>query len=119
MGDGIPPSKLMCWPRLSITPLGHNIENSFVAYQEAVVICLTSQPTGVSLCGLEDPDLGTIHNIGIPIELSATPASIRCRAPALGEHSVEILKEAGLSGVEVEELLRAGVVKASGEGESG
>jgi formyl-CoA transferase len=60
----------------------------------------------------EDPDLGTIHNIGIPMKLSTTPGNIRRRAPALGEHSVEILKEAGLSGEEVEKLLRSGVVKA-------
>ena len=59
---------------------------------------------------LEDPELGTLHNIGIPVKLSASPGRIRRRAPALGEHSVEILEEAGLSGEEVEELLRAGVV---------
>jgi formyl-CoA transferase len=59
---------------------------------------------------MEDPELGVLHNIGIPVKLSATPGRIRRRAPALGEHSVELLKEGGLSVEEVEELVRAWVV---------
>jgi len=66
------------------------------------------------LVDLEDPDLGTLHNIGIPVKLSATPGQIRHRAPALGEHSVEILLEAGFAQAEVEELVRAGVVRVDG-----
>ena len=62
------------------------------------------------LVGLEDPDLGTIHNIGIPVKLSATPGQIRTRAPMLGEHSSEILLERGFSKAEVGELVEAGVV---------
>ena len=63
------------------------------------------------LVDLEDPELGTLHHIGIPVKLSATPGSIRHRAPALGEHSVEILQENGFSGDEVAGLLQAGVVR--------
>ena len=37
------------------------------------------------LVDLEDPDLGTVHNIGIPVKLSVTPGQIRTRAPMLGE----------------------------------
>ena len=62
------------------------------------------------LVRLEDPDLGTIHNIGIPVKLSATPGQIRTRAPMLGEHSSEILLERGFSKAEVGELVEAGVV---------
>ena len=65
---------------------------------------------------LEDPELGTLHNIGIPVKLSATPGSIRRRAPALGEHSVEVLRESGFSQDEVKALLESGVVKAGGTG---
>ena len=39
------------------------------------------------LVDLEDPYLGTVHNIGVPVKLSATPGQIRTRAPMLGEHS--------------------------------
>jgi len=59
---------------------------------------------------LEDPDLGTLHNIGIPVKLSATPGSIRRRAPMLGEHSWEILTESGFAGQEIEDLFDSGVV---------
>ncbi|PKB82117.1 MAG: CoA transferase [SAR202 cluster bacterium Io17-Chloro-G9] len=59
---------------------------------------------------LEDPKLGTLHNIGIPVKLSATPGRIRHRAPALGEHSREVLLEAGLTEAEVDSLLQTGVV---------
>ena len=65
---------------------------------------------------LEDPELGTLHNIGIPVKLSATPGSIRRRAPALGEHSVEVLRESGFSQDEVNALLESGVVKEGGTG---
>ena len=68
------------------------------------------------LVDLEDPDLGTIHNIGIPVKLSATPSRIRRRAPALGEHSEEVLKEHGFSDDEVEALVEAGVVLVDGGG---
>jgi len=59
---------------------------------------------------LEDPDLGTLHNIGIPVKLSATPGRIRRRAPMLGEHSWEILTESGFAEKEIEELFDSGVV---------
>ena len=64
------------------------------------------------LIDLEDPELGVLHNIGIPVKLSATPGRIRRRAPALGEHSVEVLQAAGFSEADVAELVNAGVVLA-------
>ena len=62
------------------------------------------------LVDLEDPDLGTVHNIGIPVKLSVTPGQIRTRAPMLGEHSAEVLLEHGFCQQEVDELVSAGVV---------
>ena len=65
------------------------------------------------LVDMEDPDLGTIHNIGVPVKLSETPGSIRRRAPALGEHSVEVLLERGFSQAEVDTLLADGVIRGN------
>ena len=65
------------------------------------------------LVDTEDPELGTVRNIGVPVKLSATPGSIRRRAPALGEHSAEILLERGFSEEEVEGLLAEGVILAN------
>ena len=59
---------------------------------------------------LDDPELGTLHNIGIPVKLSATPGRINRRAPALGEHSEEVLLAAGFSPDEVALLVENGVV---------
>ena len=44
------------------------------------------------------------------MKLSETPASIRHRGPALGQHSREILAEHGYGEDEVAELLTSGVV---------
>ena len=62
------------------------------------------------LVDLDDPELGTIHNIGIPVKLSATPGEIRTRAPMLGEHSAAVLLEKGFSQAEVDDLVAEGVV---------
>ena len=63
------------------------------------------------LVELEDPELGTLKNIGIPVKLSLTPGSIRRRAPDLGEHSREVLLQAGYTAEDVDRLIEAGVVK--------
>ena len=63
------------------------------------------------LVDLDDPELGTLHHIGIPVKLSATPGQIRRRAPALGEHSAEVLQESGFNPDEIAELAAAGVIR--------
>jgi crotonobetainyl-CoA:carnitine CoA-transferase CaiB-like acyl-CoA transferase len=45
---------------------------------------------------VEHPVEGTIRALGIPVKLSDTPGSIRRSAPLLGEHTDEVLREAGL-----------------------
>ena len=65
------------------------------------------------LVDIHDPELGTIHNIGVPVKLSATPGSIRHRAPALGEHSAEVLLERGFTQGDVDALLSEGVILAN------
>jgi len=41
------------------------------------------------------PTLGPLRALGSPIKLSATPPAVRRRAPRLGEHTEEVLREAG------------------------
>ncbi|MCH8897025.1 MAG: CoA transferase [Chloroflexi bacterium] len=62
------------------------------------------------LVDLEDAELGLLRHIGIPIKLSETPGAIRRRAPALGEHSREILLENGYSNEEVGRLIEDSVI---------
>ncbi len=53
--------------------------------------------------------LGTVSHIGLPVKLSETPGTIRTAAPALGEHTDEVLRWAGYTASEVDSLRRDGV----------
>jgi crotonobetainyl-CoA:carnitine CoA-transferase CaiB-like acyl-CoA transferase len=53
---------------------------------------------------LTHPVEGEIRALGIPVKLSDTPGAIRRPAPLLGEHTAEVLREAGLSHAEIEAL---------------
>lgn len=56
----------------------------------------------------DDPDEGTIRMASYPANFSETPASVRRGAPRLGEHSVEVLREAGIDQDQIETMLAAG-----------
>ena len=60
---------------------------------------------------LQDDEMGELQNIGVPVKLSATPGSIRHRAPGLGEHTRAILGEFGYTAAEVSALVDGGVVE--------
>jgi crotonobetainyl-CoA:carnitine CoA-transferase CaiB-like acyl-CoA transferase len=57
---------------------------------------------------VEQPELGPVRLLGLPIKLSRTPGDAARPAPALGEHTEQVLGEAGFSDQEVAELLGAG-----------
>ena len=59
----------------------------------------------------QHPSEGEIRMVGQPIRFEDTPASYRRGAPRLGEHSTEILSEAGLEAAGIETLIAAGAVK--------
>jgi formyl-CoA transferase len=51
------------------------------------------------------PSEGEIRQIGVPVKLSATPVLTEQRpAPGLGQHSDEVLREAGFTDAEVRAL---------------
>ena len=53
---------------------------------------------------VEHPVEGTVRALGIPVKLSDTPGAVRRPAPLLGQHTEEILGEAGFSEEEIRSL---------------
>ena len=45
-----------------------------------------------------------VRMLGIPVKMSGTPGAIRRTAPQVGEHTAEVLREAGFSDAEIEAL---------------
>ncbi|MEL6700717.1 MAG: CoA transferase [Pseudomonadota bacterium] len=55
---------------------------------------------------------GTVQMLGFPMKFSQDPCEVRHPAPALGEHSADVLREAGLEPGEITELMERGIVQA-------
>jgi CoA:oxalate CoA-transferase len=59
---------------------------------------------------VEHPGYGPVRMTGFPVKLGATPAQLRRPAPALGEHTDEVLRELGYAPERIAALRRDGVV---------
>ncbi len=60
---------------------------------------------------LEHPTIGALKLAGIPVHLSESPGAIQCPPPTLGQHSGEIMREAGYSANEIDRLRESGVLR--------
>ncbi|GMV56641.1 MAG: CoA transferase [Betaproteobacteria bacterium] len=58
---------------------------------------------------VEHPSEGRIRSMAIAQKFSASPPEVTRHAPRLGEHSVEVLREAGLDEADIKALLDLGV----------
>jgi crotonobetainyl-CoA:carnitine CoA-transferase CaiB-like acyl-CoA transferase len=63
------------------------------------------------LVAMPHPELGTYRTTGLPVKLAATPGAIARRPPLHGEHTRELLREAGYADTEIEALAARGVVR--------
>ncbi len=59
------------------------------------------------------PDGRVLSGVAVPLRYAEAPSRIRRHQPALGEHSVEVLREIGRSPEEIDHLVAAGIVRAS------
>jgi crotonobetainyl-CoA:carnitine CoA-transferase CaiB-like acyl-CoA transferase len=66
---------------------------------------------------IDHPTEGRLRVSDQPVRFSRTPCAIRQPQPRLGEHSIEILLEAGYSQAEIDALLEAGVTRVPPEDE--
>jgi crotonobetainyl-CoA:carnitine CoA-transferase CaiB-like acyl-CoA transferase len=60
---------------------------------------------------MDHPTEGRLRMANPPINFSKTPASIRTVPPLLGQHTAEVLLEAGLSQRQIDDLSAKGIVK--------
>ena len=68
---------------------------------------------------MEQPGLGAVRQLGVPVKMSRTPGDPTRPAPAFGEHTTAVLAEAGYSEEEIATMLASGAaagVDASGQG---
>jgi crotonobetainyl-CoA:carnitine CoA-transferase CaiB-like acyl-CoA transferase len=56
----------------------------------------------------EHPTEGRLRMAAFPVNFGSTPADVRRPAPRLGEHSVEVLREAGLDPAQIDALCASG-----------
>jgi alpha-methylacyl-CoA racemase len=64
---------------------------------------------------LDQPGIGTVRQLGLPVKLSRTPGSVHRPAAALGEHTSEVLAESGFEEGEIAALLESGAVAGAAE----
>jgi len=65
------------------------------------------------LRAVEHPSEGRVKTLAVPSEWSDSPPEYRRHAPRLGEHTREVLAEAGISAEKIEKLLEAGAARAA------
>jgi formyl-CoA transferase len=58
----------------------------------------------------DHPTLGRTRTLGSPIKMSGTPPDVTRRAPLLGEHTEQVLREAGYSNEEIAALRAANAI---------
>jgi crotonobetainyl-CoA:carnitine CoA-transferase CaiB-like acyl-CoA transferase len=61
----------------------------------------------------EHPVVGTIVETAVPSEWSGTPPNRRTPVPVLGQHTAEVLREAGYADAEIDALIAAGAARGA------
>jgi alpha-methylacyl-CoA racemase len=67
----------------------------------------------------EQPGAGVVKGLGMPVKLSRTPGQVRRGGPGLGEHTEEVLREAGFREEDIAALLASGAIAGDAGAEAG
>ncbi|MGE3065971.1 MAG: CaiB/BaiF CoA transferase family protein [Hyphomicrobiaceae bacterium] len=62
------------------------------------------------------PVAGDVQTIGLPVKFSATPGKVAQAAPLLGQHTREVLSQAGYSDAEIDTLISEGAAAQAAAG---
>lgn len=68
---------------------------------------------------LDQPGAGAVRQLGVPVKLGRTPGGIHAPAPALGEHTDEVLASLGYSPEEIDSLKESGAAAGPTPGATG
>lgn len=61
---------------------------------------------------VEHPVAGTVKTIGTPVKFHGTPGGVHCAAPVFGEHTRDIMRDAGYADAAIDALIDSGVLVA-------
>ena len=59
---------------------------------------------------VEHAAAGTLRVLGVPIKLSETPGSVRTAPPTLGQHTLQVLGEFGMSAGDIDDLRHSSAI---------
>ena len=62
---------------------------------------------------VDQPGIGPMRELGFPARASGWTASVRRPAPAIGEHTLEVLREAGVTEDRIQQALKDRVLQAT------
>lgn len=86
-------------PAARVNTIGEALSDPLLAERDMIV-------------SLEHPTAGTVRSLGVPVKLSATPASSYSAPPLLGQHTRDVLTEIGLDQAQIKALIDSGLVTA-------
>ena len=64
---------------------------------------------------VEDPVLGKVKQLGMPIKLSETPGKVRFVAPPPGNNTEETMRRLGYSAEDIERFIESSVIQRTYE----
>jgi crotonobetainyl-CoA:carnitine CoA-transferase CaiB-like acyl-CoA transferase len=96
------------WPTAELVARAHKFEAPVAPVNDVEAFLADPQVAASgTVLELDDPEAGTLRLLRHPARYGETPPSLRRRPPHLGEHSDELLREAGYGDGDIAELRAA------------